>query len=109
MAVVANPLYNSLASIRAFDRVEGMNGVRNWLYLTGSKAQLQSIWDAYGIEAEVAPAGAMVAHTELAYIIDPRSHMRDVLNADPGQGTPTLQSSFAGIVANKLQNALADG
>jgi cytochrome oxidase Cu insertion factor (SCO1/SenC/PrrC family) len=35
VAIVANPSYRSTTFTQAFDRQEGLAGVRNWLYLTG--------------------------------------------------------------------------
>ncbi len=107
IAIVANPLYNSVAATKAFDRTEGLSGVRNWLYLTGSVKELKQVWDDYGIQVEVEPGGAMVAHTELAYVIDARGHSRFILDADPGTASTTLRSSFAGLVADKMRQAMA--
>ena len=41
VAINANPLYNQVGYTQAFDRQEGLDRVPNWLYLTGSPAQLQ--------------------------------------------------------------------
>ena len=38
----------------------------------------------------------MIAHSDIAYVIDPSGHTRYVLDADPGPGTATSKSSFAG-------------
>ena len=46
VAVNYNPLYTQVSYIQAFDRQEGLDGVRNWLYLTGTPAQLQQVWAA---------------------------------------------------------------
>jgi cytochrome oxidase Cu insertion factor (SCO1/SenC/PrrC family) len=40
VAINYNPLYTQVSYIQAFDRQEGMAGVPNWLYLTGTRAQL---------------------------------------------------------------------
>lgn len=107
IAIVANPIYRSVAATRAFDDNEGLAQVKNWLYLTGSLKQLEQVWNDYGVQAEVEPAGSMVAHTEVAYVIDPSSHTRYILDADPGPGTTSLQSSFAGLVASEVRAVLA--
>ena len=70
VAIVANPVDYQLGYTQAFDRQEGLDGVPNWLYLTGSPAQLAQVWHGYGIAAEIAPAGSMIAHSEVAYVID---------------------------------------
>ena len=70
VAVVANPVYHQLADTQAFDRQEHLNQVPNWLYLTGSVPQLQQVWKDYGIFAEILPAGSMIGHPDVAYVID---------------------------------------
>jgi len=94
VAIVTNPLYHSVAVVDAFDSQEDLGGIANWMYLTGSVPQLEQVWNDYGIQAEVAPAGAMVAHSELTYLIDDQGRVREVLNTDPGSpGAET--SSFS--------------
>ncbi len=51
VAIVANPVDYQLGYTQAFDRQEGLDGVPNWLYLTGSPAQLAQVWRGYGIAA----------------------------------------------------------
>jgi cytochrome oxidase Cu insertion factor (SCO1/SenC/PrrC family) len=107
VAVVTNPVYHSLADTRAFDAQEGLSGIPNWLYLTGSVAQLQQVWKRYGIAAEITPAGGMVLHNDVAFVIDPRGHERAELNFDPGPGTASSESSFAAVLASEAQQVMA--
>ncbi len=58
VAVNLNPLYRSTAYTRAFDRQERLARVPDWLFLTGSPAQLQPVWRDYGVAASD-PAGSM--------------------------------------------------
>jgi len=105
VAVVANPIYRATTFTNAFDRQEGLDHMRNWLYLTGSIPALDQIWAHYGIEADVLPAGAMVAHSDLAYLIDARGHTREVLSAEPGEGAAS-SSSFSGYLASALERVV---
>jgi len=105
VAVVANQIYRSTAFTDAFDRQEGLEHMRNWLYLTGSLSALEQVWEHYGIVADIAPAGAMVAHSELAYLIDARGHTREVLSTQPGNGSAS-SSSFSEYLATALQRVL---
>jgi cytochrome oxidase Cu insertion factor (SCO1/SenC/PrrC family) len=105
VAVVTNEDYRSTAFTKAFDRQEGLDHMKNWLYLTGSLSALERVWDDYGIVADVAPAGAMIAHSELAYLIDSRGHTRVVLSTEPGNG-PAASSSFSVYLANELQRVI---
>ncbi|HTY96726.1 MAG TPA: SCO family protein, partial [Solirubrobacteraceae bacterium] len=50
VAVDANPRYIAPDYLAAFDRQEGLEAIPNWLYLTGSLAQLTRVWSAYGAQ-----------------------------------------------------------
>jgi len=105
VAVVANPIYRATTFTNAFDRQEGLDHMRNWLYLTGSMSALDQVWAAYGIEAAVLPAGAMVAHSDLAYVIDARGRTREILSSEPGEGA-AASSSFSGYLASALERVV---
>jgi cytochrome oxidase Cu insertion factor (SCO1/SenC/PrrC family) len=107
VAVVANPTYRSAVFTQAFDREEGLTGVPNWLYLTGSLSQLSQVWQHYGITAQNLPAGAMSAHNDLAVVIDRTGEIREEVNADPGPGTASTQSSFSVLLSQYARQALA--
>jgi cytochrome oxidase Cu insertion factor (SCO1/SenC/PrrC family) len=106
VAVVANPIYRSVADTKAFDRQEGLDQLRNWLFLTGSVAQLGKVWDNYGVEIAIEPGGAMILHNDLAYVIDPAGRMRAYLGTDPGPGTQAYESSFAGVLAGEVRGLI---
>jgi cytochrome oxidase Cu insertion factor (SCO1/SenC/PrrC family) len=106
VAVVANPVYHQVTDTQAFDRAEHLNQVPNWLYLTGSVPQLQQVWKDYNVTAEILPAGSMIAHQDVAYVIDAAGHVREVLNTDPGPGTTATKSSFAVLLADAARQAL---
>jgi cytochrome oxidase Cu insertion factor (SCO1/SenC/PrrC family) len=101
VAVVSNPVYHSLAAVNAFDREEHLTGVGNWLYLTGSVQALTRVWNAYGIQVTILPAGTMIAHSELAYVIDGRGRMRAAFGAQPGT-TAAMRSSLSTLVDQEL-------
>jgi cytochrome oxidase Cu insertion factor (SCO1/SenC/PrrC family) len=106
VAIVANPLYHSLAYTRAFDIQERMTGVPNWLYLTGSLAQLEQAWKNYAVAAQILPAGGMIAHSDIAYVIDASGHTRTELNFDPGPGTTSSESSFSVELTQAAEQAM---
>ncbi len=106
VAIVANPVDYQLGYTRAFDRQERLDGVPNWLYLTGTLPQLQQAWRNYGIAAQVEPAGSMIGHSEIAYVIDPAGHVRQELNFDPGPGTAATKSSFAAELTDAARQLL---
>jgi cytochrome oxidase Cu insertion factor (SCO1/SenC/PrrC family) len=106
VAIVANPVYHQVAYTRAFDRQEHLTQVPNWLYLTGSVAQLQQVWKGYAIGAFILPAGSMIGHPDLAYVIDQRGRIRREFSTDPGPGTTATKSSFAVLLADAARQAL---
>jgi cytochrome oxidase Cu insertion factor (SCO1/SenC/PrrC family) len=106
VAVVANPVDYQLGYTRAFDRQEGLAGVPNWLYLTGTLPRLRQVWRNYGIAAQVEPAGSMIGHSEVAYVIDQAGHVRQEMDFDPGPGTASTRSSFAAELTDAAQQLL---
>jgi cytochrome oxidase Cu insertion factor (SCO1/SenC/PrrC family) len=106
VAVNYNPLYTQLAYTRAFDRQEGLDTLRNWLYLTGPRAQLQQVWSNYGLPMQILPAGAMIGHGDYAFVIDQAGHVREELNFNPGPGTTATKSSFAAELTGAAQQLL---
>jgi cytochrome oxidase Cu insertion factor (SCO1/SenC/PrrC family) len=106
VAIVTNPLYRSVAYTRAFDRQERLTDLPNWLFLTGTLAQLQETWKRYAIEAQILPAGGMIGHNDVAYVIDASGRTRTELNFDPGPGTASTRSSFAVELTNAAKQAL---
>jgi cytochrome oxidase Cu insertion factor (SCO1/SenC/PrrC family) len=106
VAIAANPTYYSVQFTRAFSQQEGLSGVANWLYLTGTLTQLRHAWEQYGIDVQDLPAGAMSAHNDLAFVIDRSGRIRQELSDDPGPGTSSTKSSFAALLAGDARQAL---
>jgi cytochrome oxidase Cu insertion factor (SCO1/SenC/PrrC family) len=107
VAIVANPVNYQIGYTRAFDQQEGLTGVPNWLYLTGSLPQLQAVWRNYGIAADIEPAGAMIGHSEIAFAIDKAGRVRTKLNFSPGPGTAATKSSFAAELTDTARQLLS--
>jgi len=108
VAVVANPIYRSVAFTQAFDREEGLNTVPNWLYLTGPLSQLTQVWRQYSVAVEDLPAGAMIDHSDLGLVIDRTGRIREEVGTDPGPGTASTKSSFAVLLSQYARQALSD-
>jgi cytochrome oxidase Cu insertion factor (SCO1/SenC/PrrC family) len=107
VAIEANPTYRSVGYLRAFDRQESLGGLRNWLFLTGSLARLRQVWAGYSVQAQILPAGGMIAHSDVAFVIDRRGYVRTELNFDPGPGTASTQSSFASELTSAADQVLS--
>jgi cytochrome oxidase Cu insertion factor (SCO1/SenC/PrrC family) len=107
VAVNLNPLYRAVSYLRAFDQEERLTGIPNWLYLTGSPAQLERVWRDYGIYSQTLPAGSMLGHSDAAYVIGPDGRLEQELDFDPGPGTDATVSSFATELTDAAQRALS--
>ena len=105
VAIVANPIYRSASFTKQFDRQEGLTQVPNWYYLTGSLPALEHVWNSYGIIVDTVANGAMIAHSDLAFVIDSQGQERDALIDDPGP-TPTYASSFSSLLLSRIQDVL---
>jgi cytochrome oxidase Cu insertion factor (SCO1/SenC/PrrC family) len=106
IAIDANPRFISPADLVAFDDQEDLAHVPNWRYLTGSLTELRRLWDAYGILVGYAPGGAMIAHSDTAYVINGNGALRYVLNADPGGATSATKSSFAATLVSTIKSTI---
>ena len=107
VAINYNPLDIQVSYLQAFDRQEGLAGVPNWLYLTGTLAQLEQVWSRYSIPPpEIVPAGSMIAHGDYAFVIDQAGHMRQELGFDTGPGTQATKSSFAAELTDAARQLL---
>ena len=106
VAVDVNPLYTQLPYLQAFDREEGLATTPGWRYLSGSTARLTRVYKAYGQPAETLPAGAMVGHSDIAFVIDAHGVIREELDMNPGPGTAATEASFATELADAATQAL---
>ncbi len=107
VAVNYNPVNTQVSYIQAFDQQEGLTGVPDWLYLTGTTAQLQQVWRQYAVgPPEILPAGSMIGHGDYAFVIDRDGHVRQELNFDVGPGTQATKSSFAAELTGAARQLL---
>ncbi len=107
VAINYNPLYTQVSYIRAFDRQEGLAGVRNWRFLTAPRSQLEQVWQRFRVPAaEVLPAGSMLGHGDYAFVIDQDGHVRRELGFNDGPGTQATKSSFAAELADAARQLL---
>jgi cytochrome oxidase Cu insertion factor (SCO1/SenC/PrrC family) len=105
VAIVANPIYRSASFTNAFDRQEDLTHLSNWYFLTGSVRALQRVWNSYGILVQTVANGAMVAHSDLAFVIDAQGRERDALIDDPGP-TQVFASSFSSLLQSRIDQVL---
>jgi cytochrome oxidase Cu insertion factor (SCO1/SenC/PrrC family) len=106
VAIDVNPLYYQTDYTREFDQQERLSGVSNWMYLTSSPSTLRQVYHAWGVPAETLPAGAMLGHSDLAFVVDQSGELRETLDMDPGPGTNATQASFATLLAQAATQTL---
>ncbi len=105
VAIDANPVFRSASVLAAFDRENALGGLPNWAYVTGPLRALRSVWARYGILARVEPAGAMVDHVDVVYVIDRLGAVRDEF--EPALGTTSTDAaSFASLLAGTVRAQL---
>jgi len=97
-----------VAALQAFDRRQDLDGARDWLFLTGSAAQLGRVRQAYGIPAGDATAPAMTARARV-WVIDTAGDILARYTTGPGPGTAAISSSFAVLFADATRQALRAG
>jgi len=100
VAINANPRFTSVADVAAFTRAEGLASWGRWTYLTGSVAELRSVWRRYGVSVSTIGAGGMAMHSEPIFIIDRRGRLRVTWTLAAGEGPSSVegQSTTSQIV-----------
>lgn len=77
VAVSTDPDHDTPQAVQEFSRTHDLD--RNWHYLVGSRAQLASVWSAYGIVANPDPGLPTVTHTDAVFLIDKQGRERVLL------------------------------
>jgi cytochrome oxidase Cu insertion factor (SCO1/SenC/PrrC family) len=108
VAIAASQFHYSLADIRTLNHADGLDAVPNWLFLTGSAAQLQQAWGGYGIfVSHMSPASSVM--TDLVFVIDKDGRIREEIRDNPGPGTISTRSSFATLLSGAALHVLGLG
>ncbi|MGO9754907.1 MAG: redoxin domain-containing protein [Solirubrobacteraceae bacterium] len=74
LGVDADPKATSIEDLASYTQLHGLE--HQWVYLTGSLAQLRRVWGNYGIEADV--IRGLISHTPALYLIDAQGRLRKV-------------------------------
>lgn len=97
VAVATNPLYYSEKYVQAYDKQDNFQKYSNFRFLTGSLPALTKVWSQYGVSVQTLSQGEMVAHSEIAVIIDAKGNIRWLTGVDPGNRTQLVKQSFASL------------
>lgn len=74
LGVDANPDAIKVSDVMAYSRVHGM--INQWDFLTGSLAQLKSVWKAYNVAVQI--EAGQIDHTPALYVIDQQGRLQKV-------------------------------
>lgn len=81
LAVNVNQYHESQAAVMKFSQEHGLSKLPNWHFLTGSTAELKTVWKAYGISVVPNPTGD-VEHSSFMFFIDKQGNEAYVANPD---------------------------
>jgi len=72
LGVDANPDAIGISNVMAYSRAHGM--INQWDFLTGSAAQLKSVWNSYHIAVQI--ESGEIDHTPALYVIDQQGRLQ---------------------------------
>jgi cytochrome oxidase Cu insertion factor (SCO1/SenC/PrrC family) len=96
IAVNANPTATSIATVQAWSIDHGM--LHQWLFLTGTAAQLQSVYSMYNVYVQVSSNGVL-EHDPIIFIIDSQGHERLYFETLDSNSQLDLKSQEIGLEA----------
>jgi cytochrome oxidase Cu insertion factor (SCO1/SenC/PrrC family)/peroxiredoxin len=76
LSINANPYYTAPSDVQAWSERNDLAGRPNWVYLTGSPAQLQRVWSDYQVTVIPDPKTRTVTHDAMVQFIDPTGRIR---------------------------------
>jgi len=94
VAINANPAATSVAAVQSWSIAHGM--LHQWLFLTGTAQQLQSVYHLYGVYVQVDASGNDL-HDAAMYIIDAQGHERLFFETLDSNSKPDLGSEENGL------------
>jgi cytochrome oxidase Cu insertion factor (SCO1/SenC/PrrC family)/thiol-disulfide isomerase/thioredoxin len=99
LGIDANPQATQVKDVRSYSQLHGMT--HSWQFLTGSLAQLHSVWGKYGID--VAITRGQIDHTPALFVIDPagrlvRLYLTTMAYASIGQQAQLLAQEAASLL-----------
>lgn len=100
VAVNANPVANSVASVQNWSITHGM--LHQWSFLTGSAKQLQTVYNLYKIYDQVSSDGQAV-HDPAILVIDSRGLERLYFETLDSTNQSDLNSQIIGLEAGMKQ------
>jgi cytochrome oxidase Cu insertion factor (SCO1/SenC/PrrC family) len=100
VAVNANPTATSIPEVQAWSINHGM--LHQWLFLTGTAQQLQSVYRVYNVYVQVS-TNELVEHDPIMFIIDPQGHERLYFETLDSNSQTDLKSQEIGLETGMRQ------
>jgi len=100
VAINANPAATSVATVQAWSINHGM--LHQWLFLTGTAQQLQSVYRSYHVYAQVDSSGQDV-HDPATFIIDAQGRERLFFETLDSNSKSDISSQEIGLEAGMKQ------
>jgi cytochrome oxidase Cu insertion factor (SCO1/SenC/PrrC family) len=99
LGVDANPDATSVADVLSYSRAHGM--VNQWDFLTGSPAQLKSVWSAYHIAVQIEQG--QIDHTPALFVIDQQGreqklYLTQMAYSSVGQSAQVLADELSSLL-----------
>ena len=94
VAVNANPTATSVTEVQSWSINHGM--LHQWLFLTGTAQQLQSIYHLYNVYVQVS-SNELVQHDPIMFIIDAQGHERLYFETLDSNNQSDLKSQEIGL------------
>ena len=98
LGVDANPHATSVKDVRTYSELHGMT--RAWEFGTGSHAQLERVWKAYGVDVEI--AAGQIDHTPALYVISPQGRLARLYLTQMSYSSVTQEAQILAREASKL-------
>jgi cytochrome oxidase Cu insertion factor (SCO1/SenC/PrrC family) len=100
VAVNANPTATGVPEVQAWSINHGM--LHQWVFLTGSAQQLQSVYHVYNVYVQVS-SNDLVEHDPIMFIIDAQGHERLYFETLDSNSQSDLKSQEIGLEAGMRQ------
>jgi cytochrome oxidase Cu insertion factor (SCO1/SenC/PrrC family) len=95
VAVASDPYHETLANIRHFIAIHNLGHVKNFYFVTGTRAKTSAVWSSYGVGVTMKPTDKMSIHSDFMFIVVPVNHLKWIIPDDPLSARSLTASSVA--------------
>lgn len=102
LSVNVNPYYPQVSTVKTWTDQHGLGDQPNWVFVTGTPAQLRAVWKLYGAYVQLDPATRTVVHSTALFFIDPRGYEQDIASFGTNAANTSLYAHDVARVAADL-------